>query len=113
MARSGTGKPGGSLTAPGKVLKSGHLSFSAMGLVGVESVMAAQKAGWTVITYLAAHNNLEGLGRRSLAQIQGVGSTPALRLAALYDGPDGATRFTVGGPGQDAVSEELNDLDSG
>ena len=72
-----------------------------------------QKAQWTILVYIAAHNNLEQLGRRSLAQILDVGSTPQLKLAALYDGPHGATRTVAGEPGQPAIEEPLGDFDSG
>ena len=71
------------------------------------------KAQWGVLVYIAAHNNLEQLGRRSLAQILDVGSTPQLKLAALYDGPHGAARYIAGEPGQPAVEEPLGDFDSG
>ena len=75
--------------------------------------MTIQKARWTVLTYIAAHNNLEDLGQRSLDQILGVGSTPQLKLAVLYDRFDGATRTIAGEPGQAAVEEPLSDFDSG
>jgi len=73
----------------------------------------AQKAQWTVLTYIAAHNNLEALGQRSLDQILGVGSTPYLSLAALYDRRGGATRYIAGEPGQAAAEEPLSHFDSG
>lgn len=75
--------------------------------------MSNQKAQWTILTYIAAHNNLEALGQRSLDQILSVGSTPQLKLAALYDRYDGATRYIAGEPGQAAVEELLNNFDSG
>ena len=75
--------------------------------------MSNQKAQWTVLTYIAAHNNLEVLGQRSLDQILSVGSTPQLKLAALYDRYNGATRYIAGEPGRAAVEEPLGHIDSG
>jgi len=75
--------------------------------------MSNQKAQWTILTYIAAHNNLEALGQRSLDQILSVGSTPQLKLAALYDRYNGATRYIAGEPGHAAVEEPLGHIDSG
>jgi hypothetical protein len=75
--------------------------------------MTSQRVEWAILIYIAAHNNLERLGRRSLEQILGVGSTPRLKLTALYDGPNGATRYIAGEPGQPAIEEPLGDLNSG
>src|ERR1700752_390982 len=75
--------------------------------------MAAQDAEWTILTYIAAHNNLEEHGQRSLHQILAVGSTPEVRLAALFDGATSATRDFVGEPGKTALQEPLRDFDSG
>ena len=46
-------------------------------------------AQWSVLTYIAAHNNLEMLGKVSRKQILGVGSTPDVVHGMLYDGPGG------------------------
>jgi len=35
----------------------------------------ADKAKWTILTYIAAHDNLYQLGRKSLLEIINVGST--------------------------------------
>lgn len=75
--------------------------------------MTAQKAQWTVLIYIAAHNDLVGWGQRSRDQILGVGSTPQLKLAVLYDWHGGATRYIAGEPGQAAVEQELGRFDSG
>jgi hypothetical protein len=75
--------------------------------------MSRQKAQWTVLVYVAAHNNLEDLGLRSLKQILNVGSTSQLKLAVLYDSYDGAARYIAGEPGQAAVEEQLSEFDSG
>ena len=72
-----------------------------------------EKAHWTILTYIAAHNNLDALGQRSLDQILQVGSTPQVRLAALYDGTSRAARYIAGDPGTAAVKEPLEDFDSG
>jgi hypothetical protein len=79
------------------------------------NTVVTQKAHWTVLVYIAAHNELGdyGLGRRSLDQILKVGSTPQLKLAALYDQFEGATRIIAGEAGQAAVEEALSDFDSG
>lgn len=75
--------------------------------------MSIQKSEWTILTYIAAHNNLEKLGKRSLKQILSIGSTPQLKLAVLYDRSDGATRYVAGEPGQAAIEEPLGGFDSG
>lgn len=75
--------------------------------------MTHQINKWTILVYIAAHNDLEHLGRRSLDQILRVGSTSALKLAALYDGPHGGTRIIVGDRGKTATEETLHDFDSG
>jgi len=75
--------------------------------------MAKPRAKWTVLAYIAAHNNLDELGKRSLGQILDIGSTPQLNLAVLYDGPASATRYIGGSPGVPDVEEPLGDFDSG
>ena len=80
---------------------------------GERNTMIAPRVQWTILVYIAAHNNLENIGQRSLDQLLGVGSTPQLKLAALYDQCIGATRCIVGNPGQAAIEESLNDFDSG
>ncbi|MCP4544667.1 MAG: hypothetical protein GY832_46800 [Chloroflexi bacterium] len=75
--------------------------------------MTIQKAQWAALVYIAAHNNLENLGRRSLDQILGAGSTSQLKLTALYDRPGGTTRYIAGEPGQAAIEEPLSRFDSG
>jgi hypothetical protein len=73
----------------------------------------ASKAQWTILTYIAAHNNLEQLGQRSLNQIRRVGSTCDVIHGVLYDGPQGATRYIVDSPGKFLIEEPLADFDSG
>jgi hypothetical protein len=75
--------------------------------------MMKQKAEWAILVYIAAHNNLGALGRRSREQILGVGSTPQLKLAALYDSPTGAARYIAGEPDLPATAEPLSRFDSG
>jgi len=72
-----------------------------------------QKAQWTILVYIAAHNNLVAWGKDSLERILAVGSTPAVKLAVLYDWHGGATRYIVGDPGKTAVEEPLGRFDSG
>lgn len=75
--------------------------------------MPNPKSQWTILVYIAAHNNLDLLGKRSLNQILSVGSTSEIRLAALYDHPNGATRFIVGQSGNTGIEESLGSFDSG
>jgi hypothetical protein len=75
--------------------------------------MSPPKAQWTILIYIAAHNNLEHLGQRSLSQILGVGSTPQLNLTVLYDGPRTAARYRAGEQGLAAFEEPLANFDSG
>ena len=71
------------------------------------------KAKWTVLTYIAAHNNLDPLGRKSLLEIIGVGSTRDVVHGVLYDGPAGAGRYVAGEPGKAVTQERLGSFDSG
>lgn len=71
------------------------------------------KAKWTILTYIAAHNNLQQMGDRSLNQIIGVGSTRDVMHGILFDGPQGATRCVIGGPGKVLQQDQLQDYDSG
>ena len=57
------------------------------------------KAKWTILTYIAAHNNLDNFGKKSLMEILGVGSTAEVVQGALYDGKQGAGRYVMGDPG--------------
>lgn len=75
--------------------------------------MSTPKAKWSILVYIAAHNNLDTWGERSLKQIVKVGSTADLKLAVLYDGTAYAKRLIVGAPGQPAVEEALPTFDSG
>jgi hypothetical protein len=69
------------------------------------------KADWTLFIYIAAHNNLGQLGKRSLDQILAAGSMPQVQLAALYEQVGGATRYLAGAPGQPAVEEPVSNFD--
>ena len=55
------------------------------------------KAKWTILVYIAAHNNLQMQGNWSLEALQDAskapGSAKQVQLAMLYDTSDGATRF--------------------
>ena len=70
--------------------------------------MSETKATWTILSYIAAHNDLDQLGRRSLAQILSVGSTSDVQLAALYDGTLSAARCIAGKPGEPDIEEPLS-----
>ena len=75
-----------------------------------------QKAKWTILTYIAAHNNLDILGKKSLQDILAVGSTDEVMHGVLYDGHAGAGRYVMGEPGfvKDKEQEQLGvSFDSG
>jgi len=55
------------------------------------------KAKWTILTYIAAHNNLDELGQRSLSQITHTGRSPDVRAVVLFDGTQAAARGVAGG----------------
>jgi hypothetical protein len=71
------------------------------------------KAKWTVLTYIAAHNNLDSFGRKSFNEIASVGSNPEVVLTALFDGAVGGSRYVIGEPGKASWSEPLGSFDSG
>jgi hypothetical protein len=75
--------------------------------------MSNPKAKWTILTYIAAHNNLYDYGIRSWRQIRDVGSTRDVMQGVLYDGPQGASRYIFGDPGKQLVKEDFDDFDSG
>jgi hypothetical protein len=68
---------------------------------------------WTILTYIAAHSNLDHLGMRSWNQIVNVGSSNEVMHGVLYDGPRGAARYIVGDPGLVLQEESCPDFDSG
>jgi hypothetical protein len=78
-----------------------------------------QRREWTILTYIAAHNNLSAMGRKSLFEILTVGSRPQVLHGVLYDGllPErhagAAARYVIGDPGFVASQEMLGDVDSG
>ena len=55
---------------------------------------------WTILTYIASHNNLEELGQESLQQIAAVGSSQEVIHGVLVDSSMGADRILVGKPGK-------------
>jgi len=73
----------------------------------------ANGAKWTILTYIAAHNNLHYMGKRSYDQIITLGSTPEVRHGILFDWPDGAARYIAGEPGLVQQQEQLENYDSG
>jgi hypothetical protein len=71
-------------------------------------------AKWTILTYIAAHNNLDALGKKSLHEILEVGSTDDVMHGVLYDGHAGAGRYVMGEPGFVKEQEQLGaSFDSG
>lgn len=72
-----------------------------------------EKTKWTILTYIAAHNNLADFGKKSLLEILSVGSSAGLALGALYDAPAGAGRYIIGSPGKVQYQEQLGSFDSG
>src|SRR5512133_2109290 len=73
----------------------------------------AGNAKWSVLTYIAAHNNLEQLGKVSRQQILGVGSTADVVHGMLYDGSGGGARYVVGYAGAVRTQERLGAFNSG
>lgn len=73
------------------------------------------KAKWTVLTFIAAHNNLQAYGEKSLREILDVGSTNDVALGAFFDGKKGAGLYTMGinTPGVVEHQQLLGNFDSG
>src|SRR5512139_4012034 len=72
-----------------------------------------ERAQWTVLTYIAAHNNLALFGQQSVLEILGVGSTPEVVHGVLFDRYDGAARYVMGDPGTVREQEQLGGFNSG
>src|SRR5262245_23053402 len=79
----------------------------------MREVAMPNKAKWTVLTYIAAHNNLDQFGKRSLMEILGVGSTADVVQGALYDGKAGPGACGMGSPGGVEWQKQLGRFDSG
>ena len=75
--------------------------------------MSALLSDWTILIYIAAHNNLDHHASNSLSQILAAGSSERVKVAVLFDSWLGATRYIAGGPGTPAVEEKLGSFDSG
>ena len=73
----------------------------------------AGKAKWTLLTYIAAHNNLARFGKRSLLEILQVGSNADVVHGALFDEPGGAGRYLMGSPGKVVEQTQFKRFDSG
>jgi len=71
------------------------------------------KARWTILTYIAAHNNLAMLGKLSLNQILNVGSSQDVVHGMLYDGPGEGGRFVAGEAGTVSEQEGIEEFDGG
>jgi Clostripain family len=82
-----------------------------------------RKKKWTVLTYIAAHNDLDiigrDLGKRSVFEILKVGSASDVAHGVLYDGvlddlqTGAATRYVIGEHGLFEHKEQLGSFDSG
>jgi Clostripain family len=70
-------------------------------------------ARWSILTYIAAHNNLAMLGKLSLHQILNVGSTPEVVHGMLYDGPGEGGRYVAGDPGMVGDQDLFDEFDGG
>jgi len=70
------------------------------------------KTKWTILTYIAADNDLYAMGKQSYSQIIGVGSRPEIAHGILFDWPAGAARYIAGKPGLVRQQEQLGDYDS-
>jgi hypothetical protein len=68
---------------------------------------------WTVLTYIAAHNDLAQFGATSRNEIVQVGSSDDVVHGVLYDRPDGAARYVIGEPGYVTEQETLTAFNSG
>lgn len=58
------------------------------------------KAQWTVLNYIAAHNNLDQFGQKSRNEIVGVGSTDSVVQGVFLDSQAGSARYVAGEPGR-------------
>lgn len=73
-----------------------------------------QKAQWTVLNYIAAHNNLDQFGQKSRNEIVGIGSTDSVVQGVLLDSHAGSARYVAGEPGRVRAQELLGkSFDSG
>ena len=68
---------------------------------------------WTILVYIAAHNDLDPYGLTSLKQILAAGSTARVKLAVFFDGYNDSERFIVGEPGERLQGKKLGKIDSG
>lgn len=75
--------------------------------------MATQKADWTILVYIAAHNNLDECGTRSLEQILRAGSSARVNVAVLYDSWQGGAHYIASRPTRPEEKEPHTRLDSG
>ena len=72
-----------------------------------------KKKQWTILTYIAAHNNLDEYGVRSAEQILSVGGGKGISHGVLLDLKDKASRFIAGSSGTRLDEEHFSDYDSG
>lgn len=69
-------------------------------------------AEWSVLLYLAAHNDLSQHGVRSLDQVLRAGAPPRVVVSTLIDTPYGVRRHVLHGPGA-STAEAIHSYDSG
>lgn len=73
-----------------------------------------EKTKWTILTYIAAHNDLWAYGMQSRQEIFDVGSTPEVVHGVLFDYQGGAARYVMGESGVAVECQELlGTFDSG
>jgi hypothetical protein len=70
------------------------------------------KAKWSILFYIAAHNDLHAFGEASLKQIWSLGSSPDVKFTALLDTMFGANRYDSSGP-DDGEIRKVEAFDSG
>lgn len=70
------------------------------------------KAKWTLLFYIAAHNDLHAFGEASLNEIWKLGSSPDVKFVALLDTMFGAHRYDSRSP-DDGEVRKTADFDSG
>jgi hypothetical protein len=73
----------------------------------------ATKTKWTILTFIAAHNNLQSFGKKSLVQISKVGSSNEVTLGAYLDSGPGRGKYVMGAPGETVEKDIVQSADSG
>jgi hypothetical protein len=71
------------------------------------------QATWTILVYIAAHNNLDEDGRTSAKQIMKAGSTQQVNSIVLFDGKAGAGLYAIDITPGTGLQKMLGRFDSG